>query len=101
MNEKKLRELIDRYSKTDVENDYEFEYFLNESFKILSINLNDTIKYLDKINANDIFYISSIFDDLSEHFKSKELIECMERNAKRTGVDCSVDIEYAKMYLSE
>lgn len=37
----------------------------------------------------------SIFDDLSEHFQSKELIECMEKNAKRTGFDCSVDIECA------
>ena len=30
-----------------------------------------------------------------EHFQSKELIECMEKNAKRTGFDCSVDIECA------
>ena len=37
----------------------------------------------------------TIFDDLIEHFQSKELIECMEKNAKRTGFDCSVDIECA------
>ncbi len=97
---KKLKELINRYDKADPQNDFESEYFWKESFTILSIDLNETMKYLDKINANDIFYMSSIFDYLSEHFKSKELVECMERNAKRTGVDCFVSIEYAKINLS-
>ncbi len=99
MNVEKLRELIDRYAEADVENDIESDYFWKESFKILSIDLNETIAYLDSISANDLEYVKEIFDDLSEHFKSIELIGCMERNAKRTGVDCAVDIEYAKMYL--
>lgn len=62
---------------------------------ILSVNLNETMQYLDSISKEDISYVCSIFDDLSEHFQSKELIECMEKNAKRTGFDCSVDIECA------
>ena len=41
-----------------------------------------------------LFYLK-----LSEHFKSQELIDCMESNAKRTGVDCAIDIEYAKKAL--
>ena len=62
---------------------------------ILSVNLSETMQYLDGISKEDISYVCSIFDDLSEHFQSKELIECMEKNAKRTGFDCSVDIECA------
>lgn len=100
MNVEKLRELIDRYAEADVENDIESDYFWKESFKILSIDLNETIAYLDSISAEDLYYIRSIFDDLSEHFKSIELIDCMERNAKRTNVDCTIDIEYAKNSLS-
>ena len=99
MNIERLRKLIDRYSKSEVENDYESEYFWQESFKILSGNLSETIEYLDNIIPEDLEYICSIFDDLSEHFQSVELIECMERNATRTGVDCAVDIEYAKKAL--
>lgn len=64
-------------------------------YDILSVNLNETMQYLDGISKEDISYVCSIFDDLSEHFQSKELIECMEKNAKRTGFDCSVDIECA------
>lgn len=101
MNVERLRELIDRYAIADVENDIESDYFWNESFKILSINLNETIAYLDSISANDLQYVKEIFDDLSEYFQSSELIECMERNAIRTGVDCSVDIEYAKKAMSK
>lgn len=101
MNAERLRELIDRYAIADIENDIESDYFWKESFKILSINLNETITYLDSINAEDLFYIRSIFDDLSDYFQSSELIECMERNAIRTGVNCSVDIEYAKKAMSK
>lgn len=100
MNLKKLRELIDRYSKADADNDSESDYFWSESFKILSINLKETIAYLDSISAYDLQFIKEIFDDLSEYFKSQELIECMERNAKRTGVDCDIDIKYAKEALN-
>ena len=99
MNIERLRQLIDRYSKSEVENDYESEYFWQESFKILSDNLSETINYFDSISETDIQYLKEIFDDLSEHFQSVELIECMERNATRTGVDCAVDIEYAKKAL--
>lgn len=95
MNEKRLRELIDRYAKAAADNDFESEYFWNESFKLLSVNLKDTITYLDNINAKDLFYIRSIFDDLSEHFQSINLIECMKRNAIRTNLNCDVDIECA------
>ncbi len=56
---------------------------LAQSYKIVSFNLDETIKYLDSISLEDIFYISSIFDDLSKPFKSKEFIECMERNATK------------------
>lgn len=95
MNAERLRELIDRYAGADADNDIESNYFWKESFKILSNNLEETIAYLDNINSGDLFYISSIFDDLSEHFQSIELIECMKRNAIRTKVDCDADIEYA------
>ena len=65
-------------------------------FEILSQDLNETIAYLNNITSEELEYICSIFDDLSEHFKSMKLIECMGKNADRTGVDCKIDIEYAK-----
>ena len=68
-------------------------------FEIFKIDLTESMDFLDSCSAEELYWISEIFEDLSEHFKSQELIECMERNAARTGVDCSVDIEYAKKAL--
>ena len=99
MNKEKLVELIEKNKNIELEDDFAQNFIWNEMFEILSQNLNDTITFLDNSTAEELEYICSIFDDLSEHFKSQELIECMERNAARTGVDCSVDIEYAKKAL--
>ena len=99
MNKEKLAELIEKNKNIELEDDFAQNSIWNEMFEILSQNLNDTITFLDNISADELEYICSIFDDLSEHFKSQELIECMERNALRTGVDCSIDIEYAKKAL--
>ncbi len=51
--------------------------------------------------VTEIYYISSIYDDLSEILKSKKLIKCIQRNATRTGADCNVDIEFALKALNE
>lgn len=99
MNKERLEELIEKNKNIDLEDDFAHNSIWKEMLEILSQNLNDTITFLENITAEELEYIRSIFDDLSEHFKSQELIECMERNALRTGVDCSIDIEYAKKAL--
>lgn len=95
MNEKKLQELIKRNKSIHFEDDFSQQEIWNEMYKILSNNLVETITYLDSASKDEIYYISSIYDDLSEHFKSQELIECMKRNSIRTGVNCKDDIEFA------
>lgn len=65
----------------------------------LNNNLNDTIDYLNCCSPDSFYWISELFEDLSEHFKSQELIDCIKRNVIRTGVDCKCDIEYAEKAL--
>ena len=71
------------------------EDILKEAKKIVKKFGEETINVLENLEPNYYYFISEIFDDLSLHFKSMELIECMKRNAARTNVDCDVDIEYA------
>lgn len=99
MNVSKLKELIKERALVDAQNDILTEKSQKEEFNILSKNLSDTINFLNTCSKEEFYWISEIFDDLSEHFKSNELIECMERNAMRTGIDCTTDIEYAKVVL--
>lgn len=68
-------------------------------FEILSENLEDIIEYLDNVSSLEFSFVCSIFDDLSEHFKSEKFIECIEKNAVRTGVNCQADINCAKEML--
>ncbi|MGM9970848.1 MAG: hypothetical protein ACI35W_00365 [Anaeroplasmataceae bacterium] len=99
MNVDKVKELILERSKMDPQNDILAGQNQEQLFEIFKVNLNECIEFLDSCSAEELYWISELFDDLSEHFKSQELIECMERNALRTGVDCSIDIEYAKKAL--
>lgn len=101
MNTKKLEKLLEENKRIEINDDYVQERIWQEMYDILSVNLNETMQYLDGISKEDISYVCSVFDDLSEHFQSKELIKCMEKNAKRTGFDCSVDIECAKEMLKD
>ena len=101
MNKERLQELVEKNKIIHFEDDSSQQDIWNEMFKILSNNLEETIAYLDSASKEEIYYISSIYDDLSERFKSKKFIECMQRNAIRTGVDCNVDIEFALKALNE
>lgn len=98
---KRLQELVEKNKIIHFEDDSSQQDTWNEMIKILSNNLEETIAYLDSASKEEIYYISSIYDDLSERFKSKELIECMKRNATRTGIDCNRDIEFALKTLNE
>ena len=99
MNTSKLKELIKEREQIDAQNDVLTEKNHNEQFELLSYNLLETMDFLNICSSEEIYWVSELFERLSEHFKSQELIDCMESNAKRTGVDCAIDIEYAKKAL--
>ena len=100
MNVNKLKELIKERALIDAKNDILTEQSQNDQFDILSLNLSDTIDFFNNCSPEELYWVSELFERLSEHFKSKELIECMKRNALRMGIDCSINIEYAKDALN-
>ncbi len=101
MNVGKVKELIQERSKMDTQNDVLASQNQEQLLEIFKNNLTDSMKFLDSCSVEELYWISEIFDDLSKYFQSSELIECMERNVIRTGVDCSVDIEYDKKAMSK
>ena len=100
MNVSKLKELIKERPQIDAQNDILTERSQNDQYNILSLNLSDTIDFLNNCSSEELYWVSELFERLSEHFKSQKLIECMEKNEKRTGIDCSINIEYAKAALN-
>ena len=101
LNKERLQELVEKNKIIHFEDDYSQQDIWNEMIKILSNNLEETIAYLDSASKEEIYYISSIYDDLSEILKSKKLIKCIQRNATRTSADCNVDIEFVLKALNE
>lgn len=99
MDIKDIEKIIEKRKNIDGQNDVLTEESHKQLLSCLIQNLNETIIYLDNCSSESFYWISELFEDLSEHFKSQELINCMERNAIRTGIDCKCDIEYAKKVL--
>lgn len=99
MNKEQIEILLEERKNIDAQNDVLTEENHQKLLSIMKNSLSDVIDYLNDCSSESFYWISELFEDLSEHFKSQELIECMERNALRTGVDCSDDIEYAKKAL--
>lgn len=100
MRKEQIEILIEERKKIDAQNDVLTEENHQKLLSIMKDSLNDVIDYLNGSSPESFYWISELFEDLSEHFKSQELIDCMERNALRTGVDCDCDIEYAKKALT-
>lgn len=100
MDVKKIKELIQERNEMDPQLDIPASQNQEKLLEIFKINLDESIEFLDSCSSEELYWISELFEELSEFFKSQELIECMERNAKRTGVDCSMDIKYAKDALN-
>ena len=49
----------------------------------LSINLNDTIDFLNTCSAKELFWSCAFIIELSEYFRTKELVKCIESNMAR------------------
>lgn len=67
---------------------------------VLSKDIYETVSYLENCSEEDIYYISPVFDDISERLQSTKFIECIEQLAvKYPDSDLEVDIMYAKKAL--
>lgn len=71
-----------------------------ELTQIFARNEKETIEYLNNCSKEKIYWISEVFDDISEQLQSAGFIECIEQLAiKYPDLDLEVDIMYAKKAL--
>ncbi|MBE9579510.1 MULTISPECIES: hypothetical protein [Moraxella] len=73
---------------------YEIWY---EMIKILTKNKELTFAYLKMISQEEVYWISEIFEDLSEEFQDESFISLLnELQDKYPSIDLSMDILYSK-----
>ena len=97
---KQMKVLIEQERNTDPHAYEDIQRIWDKEIEVLCFSLDDTISFLDSLeDEKDMILVAEVWDDISEYWKSKELIECMERCMERfpnIRNSLEVDIRYAR-----
>lgn len=68
--------------------------------KELIINEEDTISFIQNCSEHDVYWLSEIFEDISEVFKSQKFIDNLKNvQMKYSNLDLEMDIMFAERAL--
>ena len=79
----KLKKLVEEVDLLDPQNDVLWEINRQKRIELLTVELSQTIEYLDECSEKELWWNTDLLEELMQHFKSSELIKCIERNIKR------------------
>jgi len=96
----KIKELIDwRKKLKNVEGIVE-DYYWKPLIDLLSKNQEETVDFLENCDAEELYWISEIFEDLSERFQSVSFVEVLKKlQDKYPDIDLKQDIQAAEYAL--
>ncbi len=84
----------------NINDDFGIEKCWNKMTILLTQNEYETIDYLNECNEDELYYISEIFEDISEQFQSERFITCLRKLDKKfPNVDMTKDIDIAESYI--
>ncbi len=92
-----LKQLVDEVELFDPQDDLSWEVNWRKRLDLLTIDLKQTIKYLDECSEKELSYATELLEEVMMHFMSPELISCVERNILRC--KDKETIEYLKFEL--
>lgn len=78
-----MDEIIIERKKKHMEDDYGIRECWNKMIDILSQDVYETIVYLEGCSEDHIYYVSEVFEDISEKLQSKEYIDCLRKLDKK------------------
>ncbi|MCY7501638.1 MULTISPECIES: hypothetical protein [Bacillus] len=100
--ENALRTVLDKRKKLDLNDDYGIQKSWDEIIEILGENEERTLEYLDRCSKEDLYWISEVFEDISEVLQSKELIKCLRKlDEKYPELEMTQDIDLAESYIED
>ncbi|WP_185614352.1 hypothetical protein [Listeria booriae] len=92
--------ILEKRKSLNINDDFGIEKCWNEMTELLSQNEMDTINYLEESTEKDLYYISEIFEDVSERFQSEQFINCLRKLDKKfPELDMTQDIDIAESYI--
>jgi hypothetical protein len=98
--EERIRKLIEQRKKLNMNDDKGIQNCWEEITDILSDNEVNTITYLDNCSKDDVYWISEVFEDVSQNLQWYKFIECLRRlDLKFPELDMTKDIDLAADYI--
>lgn len=96
-----LKEIMDNLIRERKNKHPEDDYGIYECWdkmtEILSQDIDETIQYLENCLEEDIYFISEIFEDISEKVKSEKYIICLRKLDKKfPNLNMTRDIDIAE-----
>ena len=97
----KFINLVKAMKSADPQNEIFWQNNFEQRLEILTKNLDNTIDYINTCSEDELDYISEWFEELSEHFQSQELIDCVKNNISRFNnpelqAELKMELEYMK-----
>lgn len=70
-----MKMLIEKRKKVDPQDNVATQKCWNQEIEVLSVSLENTIKYLNNATEDEIYWTGEIWEDISMYFKSEELLK--------------------------
>ena len=80
---KKVKEILDKRSKINDEDDYRIEKCRDELIDTLSQDELLTIDILNQLNEKEILYTSEVFEEIAYNLQSVNYINCLKYIEKK------------------
>jgi hypothetical protein len=95
-----MQDIIEERKKKNIEDYIGIQKCWDKMIQILSENETETIKYLQLCDQKELYFISEVFEDVSEKLQSKEYIECLRGlDKKYPELEMTNDIDLAEEYI--
>lgn len=95
-----MDEIIAERKEKSIEDDCGIQKCWDKMVELLSRDVNETIQYLRICSEEDIYFISEVFEDISEQLQSPKYILCLrELDKKFPNLHMKKDIDLAEEYL--
>lgn len=95
-----MMKIVEERKKKHIEDDYGIQECWEKMINILSVDVQQTVAYLESCTQEEVYYVSEIFEDISEKVQSKTFIECLRKlDEKFPELKMTQDIDMAETYI--
>lgn len=95
-----MDKIIAERKEKSIEDDYGIQECWDKMVKLLSQDVDETVQYLGNCSEEEIYFISEIFEDISEQLQSEKYILCLrELDKKFPNLNMTDDIDLAEEYF--